>query len=154
MAEVNTKTARWVKVVLALSLLLNLLIVGLAGGAFVKGRELRDARPDAGGMSFVTRALPLQHQAEVRHEIRNRIDEMRANRDEIRVLRRDLAAALTAEPFDMGVVEDIFDRQRNILIGLAGAGHEIVIRQIETMDEDDRARYADNLLREHPPRDR
>ena len=157
MAETQTKTARWVKIVLAISLTLNLIVIGLAGGAAIKGRELRDGRPDPNSMSIMTRALPMRYQANVRREIRDRFDEVRASRETMRGLRQELATALTAEPFDMAVIEDIFSRQHNILMGLAGAGQDIVIEQIQTMDADDRASYAENLLRDYsprPPRDR
>ena len=157
MAETQIKTARWVKIVLAISLTLNLIVIGLAGGAAIKGRELRDARPDPNSMSIVTRALPLRYQANVRREIRDRFDVVRASRETMQALRQELAMALTADPFDIELVEDIFSRQHTIMMGLAGAGQDIVIEQIETMDADDRARYAENLLRDYsprPPRDR
>ncbi len=149
MAESQTRTARWVKIVLAISLTLNLLVVGLVGGMVWKGREYRDNLPSADGMLSVTRAMPREYQGNVRQRIRDRFDEVRASREAMASLRADLAAALIAEPFDLSAVEEIFAGQREVLSGLTNSGHEIIIEQIELMSAQDRATYANNLL--NPP---
>lgn len=151
MSNEEIKTSRWVKITLAVSLTLNLIVLGLAGGAVLKGRALNDARPDPDGMSIVTRALPERFEANVRREVRQRHEEIRASREALYALRRDLAEVLTAEPFDIDAVEDIFAQQRAILIDLTGSGQDLVIQQIATMNEAERAKYAENLLR--PRRD-
>ncbi len=159
MADTQIKTARWVKVILAISLTLNLLVVGLIGGIIVKGRDFRDRQTPVDGMLTVTRAMPREYQGNVRQQIRDRFDEVRASREAMARLRADLAAALIADPFDVTAVEEIFQRQRDVLMGLTGAGHDIVLEQIEMMSAEDRATYAHNLLNlpdnpGPPPRDR
>lgn len=150
MVEIKTRTKTWVKIVLAISLALNLAVVGMLGGAAFRDHPIR---PDKGeNVSILARAMPLKFQARLRGEIRERRDGMQAERDAMRALRINLIAALQAEPFDITAVAAVFADQHNLLSGFVSSGHEQVIAQIATMDAQDRARYVENLQK--PPRNR
>lgn len=107
---------RWLPWALAGSVCLNLLLVGLAGGAFI--RHGGPPPPEApSGFDRVTlgrmfRALP----EEAREAARDRID---ARRDELRALARDrdaaraeIAGAMEGEPFDPAALEKAIDAAR------------------------------------------
>jgi uncharacterized membrane protein len=83
------------------------------------GRALRASRPDWGGA-----------------------------REALRGQRTALAAALTAEPFDTDAVAAILQEEARLTGTLAERGAKMLMDQIEQMDAEERAAYADAILSE------
>lgn len=150
---------RGLKWALALSLALNLLIVGFAAGAAWRfaGKEGDHRRwgPERGmsGAPFV-RALPREARRELGRTMRG---DLRAlpSRGERQALYGRMVEALRAEPFDTARVQDILQTQAETAQALQGAAQEAWLEIVSGMSADERAEVADRLeeaLRRHRER--
>lgn len=146
----------WMKLLLVASLALNLAVAGLVGGLALRG-PLGEARPQfaAGdGLILMHRALPDGPRRELGRAFFHRRGELRALRDEMERLRRELPGLLVAEPFDMDAVRGNLQTQSERL-GVAGQeALQLLTETIATLSEQERREFADNLkrARERPPR--
>ncbi len=146
-----TRTPRWVKWALAGSLSLNLLILGLVGGAalglqrnFAGGG---DEGPGLRPLGLGPFALAISR--EDRDALRDSID-LRAVRGEGRALTRalrDIQTALRADPFDRALAEDAFGRTRGATTAMQGVGHAALLDQFARMSLEDRAEVAERVER-------
>lgn len=146
------RTRRWVKIALAVSLALNLAVIGMIAGAFLgtgamgeRGGSQQALR--ALGLGPFARALSRQDRMELRGRILSSGVELREERRAIGRSLRAVEAALRAEPFDRAAVEEAFTRSRGLVVSLQEMGHAALLDQIETMDAAERAALADGLAR-------
>lgn len=148
-------TALWVKVVLALSLTFNLLVVGLVVGAKF-GDD--DRRPDRRGHSEsrtrldpalgpFARALPEEERREAMRALEDRSGPMRPSRAELATQLADMLAVLRAEPYDADALRSIFAEQRAGWNARSDTGREIMLEKIEAMTLAERAEFADRIER-------
>lgn len=142
---------RGLKIALAISLALNLAVVGLVSGAVLggDGNRERDGSPELRtlGLGPFVRALS----REDRDALRGRIEAQGAPlREERRGIGRSLRVvqeALLAEPFDRARAEAAFEQSRGLVISLQETGHTALLDQIEAMDAEARADFAEGLER-------
>lgn len=146
MAGNKTKTATWVKIVLAISLALNLGIAGIIVGLAFRGAHPPMPKFERERLSMPVLLMPDEYRERFHTSIRERRSELREERGKLRQLRQKLISALQMEPFDISLVEAVLEEQRGLLTGLVKSGHDEVIRQIASMSEEDRAYYLENLL--------
>ncbi len=151
----------WIKIVLVVSLAANLGVAGVIGGAALRAPETRRANLEAPeGVAMLAHSMPVAHQRELREILRDRRDELRPDRQELKNLRDRFIVALRAEPFELEALDAIFADQRRMLTSLTAAGHDSVIEQIDKMTPRDRELYTRRLLgnerqaqeRQAPPR--
>lgn len=147
-------TPRWIKIALIVSVAVNLGVAGVIGGAALRAPEIQRNNLEAPeGVAMLARAMPPEHQRELRQNLRERRSDLRPDREELRNLRDRFIVALRAEPFDIDAVNAVFADQRAMLSKLTAAGHTSVIEQIEKMSPRDRERYIRRLLGDdRPPR--
>ncbi|MEW9919427.1 periplasmic heavy metal sensor [Marimonas sp. MJW-29] len=152
-------TGRALKWALALSLALNLLIVGFAAGAAWRfaGKEGEHRRwgPDRGisGAPFV-RALPRDARRALGRAMHDDLGGL-PPRGARHALYGQMVAALRAEPFDEGAVADILRTQADTAQALQGAAQQAWLRIVSEMSAVERAEVADRLeegLRRHRER--
>lgn len=130
-------TPRRIKVLLALSLGLNLLVAGaVLGSLWTYGRHsvARGGRSseDIGLLAF-SRTLPPERAKEIRRMLRaERVDLMPFKAD-IRAARQSAAGVLAAEPFESQALRDAFGRVDDAEKRLKGAAREMLIRSVEKM---------------------
>ncbi len=142
MAEVTRKSPLWMRLLLGVSLAVNLAVAGLAVGAVLRhGGPERDRGPHSLGVALY-RALPDQDRQALRDAGRARHEERREARTE------DLGAMLAAlrrEPFDPEAVSvllrDQVERTRTMHLGL----QEHLVTRVAEMSARDRAAYADRI---------
>lgn len=147
----RTRSGRGVRIALALSLAVNLAVVGVIGGAVLRrGGDRGDDGPPALhalGLGPFAFALP----REGRDELRGRMGEVDARlRDERRAIGTALRAvqqALLAEPFDRAAADAALQASRQSAAALQTVGHEALLDQFETMTRAERAEVADRLDR-------
>ncbi len=113
----HAPTARWVKVALILSLGLNLLILGIVGGAWLspdgpRGDRIDRAARDMGATPFI-RALEPEDRRALFQAIRREEEPLRQNREELRLRFEALLASVRADPFDPWAVESLLQLQRS-----------------------------------------
>ncbi len=139
------KTGRLVKLLLTVSLGINLAIGGLALGLWAFDKPRRPPSPDA--VAFLTFALPKEHRDALRAQLVSRRAELRSNRAAIRDLRREMIAALEAEPFDITAIADILERQRARFLTLGELAHSALLERIAMLTPEERAAYVESLKR-------
>ena len=157
----TSKTGRGVKIALGLSLAVNLLVLGLVGGAVLgkdrvrmaggpEAASLRSLGPIVGVLDEDTRrrlAIRVaQSDTGMRRDLRGLISATRAFQD-----------ALRAEPFDRTAVTSALQSQRNFVLSAQENGHMLLLDELEAMSSEERLALADRLqdrLRRIRDRDR
>ncbi|QFT64426.1 periplasmic heavy metal sensor [Roseivivax sp. THAF30] len=138
--EKTRSVPRWMKVLLVLSLGLNLLIVGTVVGTFAK----RGPPGPSDRLDSFAYARALDHA-----DRRAIFSELRAARREIDGPSiRDASGALSilrAEPFDSAAFADVIEAQNARGDQLREIGQSALIDRISAMSAEERNEYADRL---------
>jgi uncharacterized membrane protein len=145
----HAPTARWVKVALILSLGLNLLILGIVGGAWLspdgpRGDRIDRAARDMGATPFI-RALEPEDRRALFQAIRREEEPLRQNREELRLRFEALLASVRADPFDPWAVESLLQLQRSAATERQMIGERLLVEQLTTMTPEARDAFADRL---------
>ncbi|MBT8408817.1 MAG: periplasmic heavy metal sensor [Alphaproteobacteria bacterium] len=145
-----TRTALWVKMLLALSLGLNLLIVGIVLGALGRGGldgrdgdRFQGAR-ELGPLPFVAALEPRDRRA-LGRALRNQAEPLRQNREMLRARFDALLEALRAETFDRRAVAALIAEQRGLAVDRQEIGERILLDHLASISHGDRMQYADRL---------
>lgn len=151
MSEDRGRQGRGWRIVLIVSLALNLVVVGVIGGWVLR----HGIGPHGGHMPHSARLArlggPLTHalDAEGRIAIAERLREERGTHEARRAALREsfeaLLAELRAQPFDPARLEARLDAQRAQVAGRLKAGHAALVAHLAQVDEAGRAAYADRL---------
>lgn len=143
---------RWPKVLLAVSLLFNLLVVGAIIGANL--REERDARmfppPDhdnmrAMGVAPFFDAMPREARRQMGQRLRDQPGGGPFDRQALNREFSDILAALRAEPFDPQAVAAVLDAQQARVTARIEAGRDALVESLAQMSPAERAQFADRL---------
>lgn len=151
-APVTAQPRRWPSILLALSLTLNLLVLGVVAGAHV--RDTSDARRfpppertaarDMGFGPFID-ALPRDLRGQMGQVLRSRGGMMRPDRTALAQETREMLAALRADPYDSAALEDLLVAQHARVSERVELGRAALLDQISAMSPDERAVFADRL---------
>ncbi len=139
---------RWVKILLALSLALNFLVLGAVGSAVIS-HKFRGGHWGGPGGKFghYSRALSREDRQAIGKAMRQ---ELGAPKDEWRRMRghyQALAAALTAEDFDMGAVKTLLDSNRNTLRSRQDLAQRLLLERLQQMSPEQRRKFARRLTK-------
>lgn len=142
------RVAVWVKGVLAVSLAVNLLIVGLVAGFFLStgpGGDDRSRALTTLGLGPFAVALT----REDREALLARIDReaQRGARREIGGAMRDLGAILRSEPFDRDAASAVLRQTRGAAERLQAQGHDALLDQLQAMTPEARRALSERLQR-------
>ena len=148
MSEQAKKPGRGLKIALALSLAVNLAIVGLVAGTvigFGPMGERDDPRLRALGLGPFAMALSREDRA----GFGARIDRatVRAERRALGEGLNDLREALRTEPFDRAAGAAALARMRDATVTLQTVSHDALLDQIAQMPAADRVALADRFAR-------
>lgn len=133
----------WVKIVLGLSLALNLAIAGLIGGIALRGGPLGGKGPGMGYALPYVLALPHEHRRAVFRAVRDNRDV--PGRSARRAAYRDMMSLLEADTFARAEVEAVLDRQARGVGQVQMAARTAWIDTVEDMSPADRRAYAERL---------
>lgn len=146
--ETKGKTRGWVKILLVVSLGLNLLVAGAVAGAFFSGGRWHHKGPPRletmGGP--LTRALSEEDRRAIGKKIRQAYRDEAFPRDEHRAQFEGLIADLKATPFDPKAVEERLATIQGLFRERLSFGQTLLIEQLTQMDDAERAAYADRLV--------
>ena len=146
MTKTTQTPARWRTWLLIGSLALNLAFIGLIAGAALRGKPDDRARPPAPDMlRDLVRAVPHDHREALREDLRAKKEDMRVIRGQMRETRTQLVGVLSSSDFDLSRVVTIFEDHRVVLSRMTKGGHEIIIRRIGAMSDEDRQTFARNI---------
>lgn len=137
----------WLRVLLVLSLALNLLVIGALVGALVTGPVWRSGHPSrlevAGGP--LTRALSPEDRRAIGKEMRKAHRKEAGHRARHHGELLALVADLKTTPFDPVAVEQRLLRHRQSFDDRFGLGLKLLTERLTQMTPEDRAAYADRL---------
>ena len=137
---------RWMKLLLAVSLAINLGVLGMLGGAALRGAGDR-GRPDVRDIGFgpFTDALSPRDRQELRRAFLQDGGNPRAMRQMMRTEVGTLLQALRTEPLQEAELRAAFNRLRQRGQERQDLGQRLLADHIIAMSPDDRARFADRL---------
>ncbi|MAM62836.1 periplasmic heavy metal sensor [Maritimibacter sp. UBA3975] len=145
-------TRTWVKVLLAVSLTLNLMVLGVILGGWLGDHSRRgDHGPRDERRAFdpalgpFSRALPDPYRDRAVTALRDRAGDFQDNRAELAGQVSQMIALLRAEPFDAEALRGVMAAQTEIFAQRSQVGRAVVLDQIEQMSAADRAQLAERL---------
>jgi uncharacterized membrane protein len=136
----------WAKIILALSLGLNLLFLGLAGGAF-----LRDGPPGRNNsvrdLNFgpMTEALTGEDRESLRRSFQRAAPDLREHRRDTQNDLGELLTVLRAADFERAKVEALFARNNERAAQRQKLGQNLMLDLLVAMTTDARHEFADRL---------
>lgn len=137
-------TSRRIPFWLVLSLMGNMLLIGLVAGMALRGSG-KPQGPDWQGMQ--ARHVTSEGRDAMRSFMRESYQATRAERDARAEERRHLAEALLTEPYDEAAVREAFARLRASEGAVQVATHEVMIRKLKTLTPEQRAAMVAFLSR-------
>ena len=146
--EKGSSVKLWVRMLLLVSLGLNVAIAGIALGAFYRfGAPSSDKRPPRGDeiAGTYTRALNSEDRRAIARQMRRQQRDVLPTRAEFRAQFQDVVAALRSEDFDAEVLADLFAQQRAFGMKRAELGHDLLLERLTLMSAEERAGFADRL---------
>nr|WP_321254030.1 periplasmic heavy metal sensor [uncultured Ruegeria sp.] len=142
MSETPKPKRRWMPILLAASLALNLLIVGVALGTFMRVKGSDHAKAPPGFGSALYRALPKSERTAMRSDLSGLRKEGSRHRSKDFAV---LSQALRTVPFDPAAVEVLLTQQARASAELQGALQGQWLARVIAMSDAERALYADRL---------
>jgi uncharacterized membrane protein len=146
MANEQAKNGRVLRIVLVVSLALNLAVAGLVVGSFASGR-IGDGPPRSFdlGIGAMARALAPEDRRQIGVALRRARPMGDFNpRGQVELM----VAALRADPFEADALRTVMSEQAQRISQVQGAAQDVVVDHIATMSVADRAAYADRLVDE------
>lgn len=141
----SARMSLWLRILLLVSLGLNLLVAGA-----IIGHALRDDRhgrvPRVDRMEApMTYALSPEDRREIGKALRREYRKNRPSRQEIMAQYQGVVAALRADPFDPARVEEAFANQRAAAQSRMQLGQTLLLQRLTEMSAADRQAFADRL---------
>ena len=146
-----------VRIALAVSVALNLAILGLVAGAALHGGGMGFGHGGVRELGFgpFSEALDHDQRAALRRAFFEKAPDFRATRQAMRADRDALLAALRAQPFDPATVDAVMAAQAKRMEGQLQLGQGLIRDLLVSMPEADRLAFADRLQDrlDHGPED-
>lgn len=138
---------RWGRLVLFVSLALNLAVVGVVGGSMLgrKGHDRKDFVARDVGFGLFNEAFTEDDRKELRRAYSKANPNIRAERDQMRNDLQTILTALRAEPFDVAVLRAALDAGAARIEVRQAQGQALVLDHLTMMSEDERAEVANRL---------
>ncbi|GAA6190540.1 periplasmic heavy metal sensor [Phaeobacter sp. NW0010-22] len=143
MSEPKQKSRLWLRILLGVSLSLNLLVVGLAVGAVMRLGGPDGMRPPPSSLgSALFRAMPREHRSEMHQKFRDR----RSDKGKAKIKdAQAVAALLRAVPFDAAALTEALKKQKQDRDAFFETLQVSWLERINLMSDAERSEYADRL---------
>lgn len=136
---------RGLKIALAVSLALNLAVVGVVTGAALRGGPMRDQMVRDIGFGPFAEALTEGDRKALRRSFFDRSPGLRDLRATMQADMAGVLAALRAQPFDAAALRAALAAQAERLTGQMRLGQDLLAERIDAMTEAERLAFADRL---------
>lgn len=142
-APVPRRTPGWMKVLLVVSLAVNVVVAGLFAGYLMKGG--RDGAGPSRQVQWIIKLVPESRRDETREHFRGIRDDMRAA--SIRRVEHlaEIVAAIRAEPYSDEVMREALSTWRDASMNRRVVVHDRLASLIGGFNAADRSEFADNL---------
>lgn len=136
---------RWLWVLLAVSLSINLLIAGA-----VLGRWLKRNADHPAPMAWATKTLDASTRERLRPLLQQNREEARQLRRRMRAAADDVRRAISAEPFNEAVLAEALSRLREVSADYQLTVHTVALEALQELSVEERVRVGATLLRPAP----
>ncbi|MDF0597028.1 periplasmic heavy metal sensor [Psychromarinibacter halotolerans] len=148
-SETETPKRKWSvgRIVLILSLALNLLVVGLVAGALLHRHQLPDRPPRIADLGFgpYVRSLSREDREALGTAFKAEEGNFRERRETLRRQFEELLTALRATPYNHDAVQAIITSQQEEALASQRVGSRLFLDHLAGMSDAQRAAYADKL---------
>lgn len=146
----HARAPRWMKVLLVVSLSLNLLIVGAIGGAVLSGGgKWRGAGPGSpvagGGGGAILRALDEEDKRGLRRAMAMALVSDRQMRRALKAEQQDLVDLLRSDDFTPAALETQLEEVQSRMVARFTLARSLLSQRLVEFDVDKREAYADRL---------
>ncbi len=147
MTDIKTQTKKpWLKILLVISLGLNLAVAGLFIGAKVAGHKYRGGhRADISGLRGFMRALPDNKRGEARKYFKTHRRAAHANGETMRDAIHAIHKVILAQPFDPDALNTAFAKQRSHIATTTQDAQSAFVAIIAGMTDAERAAYVEKM---------
>ena len=141
------------RIVLVISLILNVFLIGIGIGVLVTGARIAPAQAQRRPLINIWRAADALPQAEreaFRNMLRDKALEVEPDMKSVRLARREAAALISQPDYDPGAVAQALERAR---VGETKARSELdaaMIEHLKRLPPAERAALADAMVRSRP----
>ncbi len=135
----------WKKMLLIVSLGLNILVISALAGSVFKMRGGDRHLDGASVQGAMIRALPEDQRRQLGQRIRKNGEHFKAQRGQSRALRAALKEAIAAQPFDGEALHQVFERQKGLRSAFSERGDALWIELITSMTDEERATFSENI---------
>ncbi len=144
-----TRSPRWMRIVLVLSLALNLAGVGVVAGAVLGHSKKPPRSAMVGDLGFgpYTDALSAEDRRALRSAFVERAPDFRDLRKVMRADFDRLLAILRTEPYDAAAATEVIAAQRDRARQGFELGQDLLVERLGAMTAEERAAFADRLER-------
>jgi len=147
--ENTVSTGRWSKVLLAVSLGLNMLVLGAAGGMIYMHRSdgaMNGGQREASYGPY-SRALSQQDRKAIGTALRREVGSLRENLPKIQETFQTLILALQAEEYDRDAVHGLIAEQQALGLKRQQVGQRLLLERLDSMTVEERRAFAKRLQR-------
>ncbi len=139
---------RGMKILLAASLGLNMLVIGAVGGMIYRGGPL-SGPPGARDTAYgpYTRALSHEDRKAIGQSMRRELGDFRQNLPKVRAAFTALRTALTAEVYDSALVHRLVKEQQASGMLRQQVGQRLLLERLDAMSAEERGAFAKRLGR-------
>ncbi|MBR9652866.1 periplasmic heavy metal sensor [Thalassovita aquimarina] len=143
----NGSPRLWPRIVLFASLALNLAVLGMAVGAFMRFGPPGDGRPVRADQvaGVYTYALAPEDRRRIGRAFFREHRDALPSREAMKSDFNAMVAALRAHPFEADTAAAILQRQLEFGQKRAELGHRLLLQHLSEMSDEDRSAYADRL---------
>lgn len=139
------RSLRGLRIALAVSVALNLLVAGVVAGAILREGGPRDRMVRDLDLGPFTEALSQADRAAIRRDFLARMPEMREARRAMRADFEALLALLRAEPFEADSLRQVMAGHRARMQERLDLGQDLLLQRLEAMPPEARRAFADRL---------
>ncbi|PHQ98609.1 MAG: hypothetical protein COB39_08520 [Marinosulfonomonas sp.] len=139
---------RGMKILLAVSLGLNMLVIGAVGGMMYRGGPMAGP-PGAHDTAYgpYTRALSHEDRKAIGQSMRRELGDFRQNRPKAQASFAALRTALTAEVYDSDLVHRLVKEQQASGMQRQQTGQRLLLERLDAMSAKERREFAERLGR-------
>ncbi len=146
-AEAKPTAGRWLRFALAISVAVNLAILGIVAGAMIRNHGPMQDGAMARDLGFgpFTEALSDQDRKKLRQAFLAKVPELRDDRRAMRLESSALLGQLRAVPFDAAGLRKVFDSQHQRNAERLDLGQNLILDLVVGMTEAERLAFASRL---------
>jgi uncharacterized membrane protein len=146
--------ARWLIGVAAVSLCVNLFLVGLMAGHMIYGPGLFRGGPDGPrrGLDAMIAGVPEDLRPMIKQKFDAAKPQFQAQRDKIRAARDKLAGAGRADPFDPAAFDQAFHEFQDTMDGMGALAHQTIREILPQIPAEQRKQLVDKWAKRWGPK--